>query len=95
MDKRVCIICGREYIPTGTKQKTCSEECRLVNRRRYSKEYQRDKRRSDEFNEYKRMKMREYRARERMEEQSARSPAEGYAERQRQKTLEMVGKVQI
>ena len=95
MEKRICVICGREYIPTGTKQKTCSEECKKENRRRYSKTYQQKRRMSDEFNEYKRMKMREYRARERMKEQSKRSPAEGYAERQRQKTLAMVGKVEL
>lgn len=38
LEKRECVICGREFIPKVHNQKTCSEECR----EKYGKEYRRE-----------------------------------------------------
>ena len=35
--KRTCVICGKEYWPTGSKQTMCSEECRAINISKYNK----------------------------------------------------------
>lgn len=39
----VCKICGTEFLPQRRGQKTCSEECRAENKRRWQEESRRRK----------------------------------------------------
>lgn len=103
-----CPICGKAYKPKRKDQPTCGDEdCRYIWRTEYCRRYmqkQRDEYRA-ELNEYNRGKMREYRAEHgytygqtkfhRYEPKEDTIIAEGYAERQKQKTLAMVGRVEI
>lgn len=85
-----CEICGAEFAPRNSRQKTCgSLPCRKEYHRKYDKEYRRKYR--ERINEVNKRYMREHRL--------IREPkpdtivAIGYAERQMAKTLESVGKV--
>lgn len=83
-----CCVCGKAFDAQG-KDKTCSKECRKIMKREWAKAYRERKDKA-----YNRDWMREYR-----KERNLSKPKEdtliglGYAERQRQKTLELVGKV--
>lgn len=107
---KVCCICGCEYEPQRKNQVTClADECRheqhLIYMRQYAKRNRNVKGVSRQ--EYKREKARQYRARMRGEvyvpifarqkptEEKPMLDASTYAERQRAKTLAMVGKVEI
>ena len=94
---RVCIICGKEYIPRRKDQRTCaSKECMKQRQRLNYLEY-REKNYARVLENNKRCM-----ARRREEERLRQNPpkpdtivAIGYADRQRKKTLEMVGKVKV
>lgn len=104
-----CVICGNEYVPIRRNQPTCPDpECKCKWRVIYGKRYAKLNRpiKGVSKQEYKREKAREYRARDRGEvyvpDFQHREPKEEpkcdtstYAERQRAKTLAMVGKVEI
>lgn len=87
MIKRCC-ICGREFDAQG-KDKTCGKECRKVMKRIWMREYREKKGRK-----YNREWMREYRKeRDIPEVKEDTLVGLGYAERQKQKTLERVGRI--
>ena len=37
--EKICEICGKVFIPTGSNQKTCSNECKKIRNKEYFKEY--------------------------------------------------------
>ena len=82
-----CCVCGKEFDAQG-KDKTCSTECRKAMRRSWEKDYRERKGRA-----YNREWMREYRKERNLEAKEDTLVGLGYAERQRQKTLALVGKV--
>ena len=83
-----CIICGRKFDAQG-KDKTCSKECRKVMKREWARAYRERKGRA-----YNREWMREYR-KERSLPEVKEDTLVGlnYAERQKQKSLELAGRV--
>ena len=100
----ICRICGEEFEPKRSDQKTCGDiDCKAIwkmeNCRRYMQEHRAERR------AYNRDKMREYRAEygyaygqkkyQRYKPKKDTIIAEGYEDRQIQKTLEMVGKVEL
>ena len=93
-EPRACEICGRMYKPSRKDQRTCaSEECTRERRRIYALKLSGE-------GVYKARKL-EYmrRRRERTSEVNQPKPdtiiAIGYAERQREQTLNMVGRVKV
>lgn len=93
-EPRACEICGRMYTPGRIDQRTCaSEECTRERRRIYALKLNGE-------GVYKARKL-EYmrRRRERTSEVNQPKPdtiiAIGYAERQREQTLKMVGRVKV
>lgn len=93
-EPRHCVICGKEFIPRRCNQKSCGgPECKREVQRMARKAYIKKnylKVRDDN---------RKYMQRMRNSEQRTPKPdtivAEGYAERQMAKTLEMVGRVKV
>ena len=96
-----CAICGAEFEAKG-RAKMCSDLCRKLNRQAYMSAYQPKRR------EYNRLWMRRYREmlgkdevnyrqKELRDSKKQVNTFEGlnYAERQKQRTLELVGRVQI
>lgn len=102
MTKR-CVICGVEFETKEARRKTCGDiDCQYVRHTEYLKEYQRKRRETHrkQINEYNRKWMREYRERLKAEKQARLEainsfPAEGYAERQKAKTVSMVGAIEV
>ena len=92
---RICIICGKEFIPRRSDQRTCaSEECKKARQRLNYLEYRKENyaavlatnRRSME-------KKRKEREMEKQPPKKDTIVAIGYAERQREATLKMAGRV--
>ena len=95
-EPRVCIICGKEYIPKRSDQRTCaSEECKKARQRLNYLEY-REKNYAAvlENNRRSMKKRREEKKRKSMQKLDS-IVAIGYAERQREQTLQMVGKIKV
>ena len=89
-----CPICGKEFERIRKNQPTCGdEECRVTWRKNYCQNYMRERR--EYHRAYNRKWMREYRAREKNKAVAREIQGEGYAERQKQKTLAMAGKVEL
>ena len=89
-----CPICGKEFERIRKNQPTCgSEECRREWRLNYCRNYQKENRKH--HREYNRKWMREYRAKERRKALEGNIQGQDYAERQKQKTLAMAGKVEV
>ena len=62
---RICEVCGKEYIPNSSTQKSCSDECRKLLRRRCTKKYyethkEEHKVRTDRWRKANNDKMRKY-----------------------------------
>ena len=93
-EPRVCIICGKEYIPRRSDQRTCgSEECMKQRQKLNWLEY-REKNYAAvlENNRRSMKKRREEKKRKSMQKLDG-IVAIGYADRQRAETLSMVGRV--
>ena len=96
-----CCICGCEFEPHRKNQIVCpDEDCRRAYRLEYLRRYNKERREHQRkaVNEYNRKWMADYRARKKAEEVEQIEgvfPADGYAERQKQRTLELIGRVQI
>lgn len=94
-EPRRCEICGKEYIPKRSDQRTClAPECMKERQRRNYLEYRRKNYAAVlETNRRCMAKRREERMREKDPPKQDTLVAIGYAERQRAQTLAMVGKV--
>lgn len=96
-EARRCIICGKEYIPRRSDQRTCgSDECMKARQRLNYLEYR--KTHYAALLESNRKSM----AKKRREREIEKHPpkkdtivAIGYADRQREQTLRMAGKVKV
>ena len=96
-EPRLCEICGKEYIPRRSDQRTCLGENCMKERQRLNRiEYRRKNYASVLESNRKSM------AKKRAEKYLAEHPpkedtivAIGYADRQREKTLAMVGKIKV
>ena len=94
-EPRVCIICGKEYIPRRSDQRTCgSEECMKERQKLNWTEYRKSHYANVLANN------RRYMAKRREERKQQANPpkpdtivAIGYADRQMEETLKMAGKV--
>lgn len=106
--EKYCPICGKAYKPKRKDQPTCGDQdCRYVWKVEYSRRYMAKRRAEhrDERNAYHREKMREYRkehgygyGQKKLQKYQPREDtiiSTGYAERQMQQTLAMVGRVKI
>lgn len=95
-EPRRCEICGREYIPKRSDQRCClSPECVRERQRINQREYR--ERNYFKVLETNRKSMEKKRAEKRMKENPPKDTivAIGYADRQREKTLAMVGKIKV
>ena len=91
-EPRVCIICGKEYIPRRSDQRTCgSPRCKHERHKRQCIKWRDNNR--DAVRESNRKHMR--RKREEPVPRKDTLIAIGYAERQREQTLKMVGRVKV
>lgn len=91
-EPRVCEICGRIYKPARKDQRTCaSEECTRERKRLYAIK----KLHEGAYRARKREYMRRKRTPEPYKPKEDTIVAIGYADRQREKTLAMVGKVKV
>lgn len=89
---RICEICGKEYIPRRSDQRTCgSEECMKKRQRLNQLEYR--ERNYAKVLEDNRRAMKERREKKRRKEKPDTLVAVGYAERQIAETLKIVGRV--
>ena len=95
-EPRYCRVCGKEFMPVHANSQLCSEECRKKRRQAKRNEYR--------VNNYNRIRernrewMRQKRGLEPEPEPDPPKPgliAEGYAQRQIEKTLSMVPKIDI
>ena len=87
---RACVICGREFIPYRTDQKTCGDPaCVKKNQSRAWRKYR------ETHKEERRQQQRDARERKKAAYQPKLDTivAIGYADRQRASTLQMAGKV--
>lgn len=96
-EPRRCIICGVEYIPRRSDQRTCgSQECKKARQRLNYLEYRKENYAAVlETNRRCMAKRREERMREKEPPKPDTIIAIGYADRQREQTLKMVGKVKV
>lgn len=93
-EPRVCIICGKEYIPKRSDQRTCgSDECMRARQRLNYLEYRRKNYAAVLENNRRSMKKRREEKKHKSMQKLDSIVAIGYAERQRAETLSMVGKV--
>ena len=94
-EPRRCIICGKEYIPRRSDQRTCgSQECKKARQRLNYLEYRKENYAAVlESNRKSMAKKRKEREMEKHPPKPDTIVAIGYAERQREATLAMVGKV--
>ena len=83
--RKKCIICGEEFQPNSGRQKCCSENCLQAHQANNQ-----DKRR-----EQKRIADQRRRERKRITIPHRVIECEGYAERQKAKTIEMYARVKI
>ena len=94
-EPRLCIICGVEYIPRRSDQRTCgSDECMRARQRLNYREYRRTHYAA--LLETNRRSMAKKRKEREMEKQPPKKDtivAIGYADRQREATLKLVGKI--
>lgn len=94
-EPRCCIICGKEYVPRRMDQRTCADpECKRARQRLNYLEYR--KKNYAAVLETNRRSMAKRRQKREMEEHPPKHDtivAIGYAERQREATLKMAGKV--
>ena len=91
-----CEICGREYIPRRCDQRCCLDpECTRERQRLNQAEYR--KRHYDRVLANNRRTMKERRERKKQEKAQQKDTliAIGYADRQREQTLQMVGRVKV
>lgn len=89
-EPRACEICGRMYKPSRIDQRTCaSVECTRERKRLYLAKKQ------DVYRARKREYMRRKRAPEPHKPKPDTIVAIGYADRQREQTLNMVGRVKV
>lgn len=98
METRQCCICGCEYIPRQKNQVTCGDiDCRRIQHLEYMREYGRKHRK--EHREYNREWMARRRAEQKAEEETKKTSqgfiGDGYAERQKARTLAMVGGIEL
>lgn len=99
MEFKKCCVCGKEFEADKKSRVTCNDtECKRIHHAEYLKAYnaERRRKRKAEVNEYNRKWMREYRAKDKDTKQTA-STFDGldYAARQKARTLELVGRIQI
>ena len=96
-EARRCIICGKEYIPRRSDQRTCgSDECMKARQRLNYLEYR--KTHYAALLETNRRSMAKKRKEREMEKHPPKKDtivAIGYADRQRAQTLQMVGKIKV
>lgn len=91
-EPRICEICGKEYIPRRSDQRTCgSEEC-MKERQRLNRLEYRERNYAKVLADNRRI-MRERREKKRRKEKPDTLVAVGYAERQIAETLKMAGRV--
>ena len=93
---RICPICGEPYEPLRSNSPTCQRaECKKEHKANYMREYMKQNR--GVRRKYNREWMSEYRKGKQGPTEKAAEEVVviDYAERQKQKTLEMVGKVKI
>lgn len=93
---RICPICGEPYEPLRSNSPTCQRaECKKEHKANYMREYMKQNR--GVRREYNREWMAEHRKRKQEPTEKAAEEVViiDYAERQKQKTLEMVGRVKI
>ena len=91
-EPRYCEICGRMYIPRRSDQRTCaSAECVKERKRVYALK----KSAEGTYRARKRDYMRRQRTPEPYQPKEDTIVAIGYADRQREQTLQMVGKVKV
>lgn len=102
MESKICVVCGKEFIPGRKSQVTCTDkECQRIHHNEYARAYAADKRKNDRkrVNEYNREWMNRSRAKKRAEKarrnEVAPKEAASYADKQKAKTLELVGRIQI
>lgn len=89
-EPRICEICGKPFKPGRNDQRTCaSEECTRERKRLYAAK----KRNEGEYQARKRQYMRRKRSPEEYTPKPDTIVAIGYAERQREATLKLVGRV--
>lgn len=96
LDTKQCVICGCSYQPRQRNQVTCGDpDCRRIQHLEYMSKYGKAHRK--EHREYNRAWMAKRRAEEARikTEKAKRTTGSDYAERQMQRTLEMIGGVQI
>ena len=94
MTKR-CVICGEKYETNRKDRLTCgSEFCKHEQHKEYLRIYAQNRRRKHRVivNEYNRLWMADYRLQQKLKKEPE-SNAEGYAEKQMAKTLQMVEKI--
>lgn len=94
MKENYCVICGRAFVPARGNQVTCNApSCKRERHRRQSLKWR------DENRDAVRESNRAYMQRKREEPTIKPKPdtivAIGYADRQREQTLQMVGKVKV
>lgn len=94
-EPRICVVCGKEYTPKRSDQKTClSEKCKKEVMRMSQAEYRRvNYAKVLETNRRSMAKRKEERRRMMHPTKPDTIVAIGYADRQRANTLAMVGKV--
>lgn len=94
-EPRRCIICGKEYIPRRSDQRTCgSQECKKARQRLNYLEYRKENYAAVLENNRRSMaKRREERMRSQDPPKEDTIVAIGYAERQREATLKLAGRV--
>ena len=94
-EPRLCIICGVEYIPRRSDQRTCgSKECKKARQRLNYLEYRKENYAAVlETNRRCMAKRREEREMEKHPPKPDTIVAIGYAERQRAETLKLAGRV--
>lgn len=93
---RECVVCGSEFTPKRKDQVTCSDsDCKRI---RYSEVVLAWKRKNREkVNDYNKKWIKKHRAKLKAEKELQQKrknfTADGYAERQKQKSLELAGRV--
>lgn len=98
-----CVVCGKSFQTNRDRQVTCGDlDCQYARHMEYLTEYSRKRRKThrQEINDYNREWMRKYRAKQKAEaerrtKQINSFECDGYADRQKAKTLALAGKVQI
>ena len=94
---KYCVVCGQAYETARRDRKTCGDpECRAIQKREYLRIYAQKRRKYDReaVNEYNRIWMYNYRHRTTEEKPEIVYNADTYAERQKARTLAMVGSIQ-